>query len=175
MDLDSLFDAPLPPPQPKVHFIEPLTTPTVPVPPFLTEDPVFVPQVIEPIVPEVPRPDPYLGAVQRIKEEELMVKVNSKKEQAFQLVQEKIVDASNPAIGTMINLLEAKKTIQTKDGDILEVPDPKIQFQAAKDILDRAGHQAKQNLDITSNGDSISDLYLQMMARRSQAITIEST
>lgn len=139
MDLESLFDAPPVPPQKIDRVIGPLITPTVPLPPFTPDAPapVWINQRID------DRDKNHKIMVKEIGEQRAL-EILSKKDLAFQKVQDNLVDASNPAVEKIVSLLEAKRTIQTKDGGIIEVPDPKTQLAAAKDLLDRAGHQAVQ-------------------------------
>ncbi len=164
-DLSDLFD-PIPEPEPEIIKVHPV--PSIPIPEIAPE-PEFVDYAEpEPIPPPQPRFETIREIDIRLAKQEMQAAIVD----AHVVVENKIIEASTPAIVKMTNLLEAKKTMMTKDGDVIEVPDPKVQFQAAKDLLDRAGHMARQRVDITSNGESIGDLYQQMMQRRKQAEVI---
>lgn len=128
MDLDALFNAPFVPPK----AIEPIAPPS-----RSTAVSAFVPNPYPPKTEECRIEELHIAE----REYQQLQKVESKKELAYNKVQEMLVDASEPATAKMVDLMEATRTIQTKDGDIITVPDPKTQLLAAKDILDRAGHK----------------------------------
>ena len=103
----------------------------------------------------------------------LRQKVEDRKSLAYNIVQNKFIDASEVASEKMIELLEAERPIQTKMGNIVYVPDAKVQLLAAKDILDRAGHgPVVKNINLSMETNFSEDQAFRILSALGQSTTM---